>query len=152
MIRKAILISSNLLCVSAVVWNSSLGLSDNRWGSTFWLAAMIVFWLLSVILVYKHTEKRPEIRTRWVLLTMFTGWMGGVLYAVYGYSLKEDSKAQVDGFRSDNLKNAAIFNFVIGGILFLASLISIRSINILTIILLALASLFLFIGNYLWKK
>ena len=150
MVKGLILGVSVFTLALFVLWQlqTVLGFGD----SAALVIAVLTFvsWFSLAILVFVDVDRKRN-RMLWVAVTFFTGWLGGVVYSL---AVKDGEVTQEmrNKQRSGNFKAAAIFNFVIAGILLLAALLSIAGLSRVTFILAGLAALFFFVGYYLWRK
>jgi len=104
-----------------------------------------------LVMVFKDVKKYNN-KSIWIAITLFTAWLGGFIYAVSDKKNEVTNKEEAEKERTGNMKNAAIFNYILAGILLLAMLFTLQSISFVTAIFLVLAIAFFFLGRYLWKK
>ncbi len=107
-------------------------------------------WITILIMVAIDVKKNHN-RNMWTVLTVFLGGIGGLAYAVAAEDGEVDEEEEKKQTKT-NFKNAAIFNYIIAGLLLMFTLITLTAPSVITIILLVLAIGFFFLGRYMWKK
>lgn len=150
MVKGFILGTSIASLIFFVLWQMSDLLGLNKIGTGILIIITVISWIIILIAVFKDVKKNNN-KTSWIAITLFTGWLGGFIYAI---SVKDNeiSKEEAKKERTGNMKNAAIFNYILAGIFLLATLITLQSVSYVSIILLVLSIGFFFLGRYLWKK